>query len=103
MLSKETTRHLRSENAEISFHTEHINPQLEDNTKRQESYHTQLRDVSKSSCCFWPITTQRKYMQPAPSAGKCAHANCTLPALAKLPSGKFFSMINKKEKHSTDN
>lgn len=47
MLSKETTRHLRSENAEISFHTEHINPQLEDNTKRQESYHTQLRDVSK--------------------------------------------------------
>jgi len=103
ILSKETIRHLGSENAEISFHTEHINPQLKDNTKRQQSYHTQLRDVSKSSCCFWPITTQRKHMQLPPSAGKRAHANYTLPALAKSPSGKFFLMVNKKEKHSTDN
>lgn len=102
-LSKETIRHLRSENADISFHTEHINPQLKDNTKRQQSYHTQLRDISKSICYFWPITTQRKHMQPPPSAGKRAHANYTLTALAKSPSGKFFLMVNKKEKHSTDN
>lgn len=42
-------------------------------------------------------------MQPPPSAGKRAHANYTLLALAKSPSGKLFLMDNKKEKHSTDN